>query len=292
MNPTVLLQLVVSGVAVGSIYALVALGFVLIYKASGILNFAHGEFMMASAYVAYSLMASLHFPFWISLLITMAVAALMGAVVHLLVLRHMVGEPLFSVVMVTIGLSSLMRALVGGTYGYIERTFPPTFSQVPRTLLSAKLSVVDLAVVAAAAVLVVGFVIFFKYSPLGIRMKAAADYQEAAVISGVNINKVLAASWAIASLAAAVAGVFLANMQVFNTEIGSIALRAFPAAIVGGLDSVGGAILGGITIGVIEVLAGFLFGAETRAVASFVVLLLVLIVRPYGLFGQHEVERV
>lgn len=292
MNPTVLLQLVISGVAVGSIYALVALGFVLIYKSSGILNFAHGEFLMVAAYLAYTFTRDLHMPFWLALALTTAITAALGAVVHLGLLRSMVGKPHFSVVMVTIGLASLIRAVVGGAYGYQERTFPSPFSQAPIALGAVKLSAVDLVIIAAVAILVVGFILFFKYSPLGIRMMAAADYQEAAVISGININRVFAISWAIAALAAAVAGVLLANMQVFNTEIGAIALRAFPAAILGGLDSVGGAILGGVVIGIVEILAGFFFGAETRAVAAFVVLLLVLIIRPYGLFGQHEVERV
>jgi len=290
------LQLVVSGLVVGSVYALVALGFVLIYKASDVINFAQGEFLLVGAYVSLALVASYNVPFVPAVLLTLLGCVLLGIVVERLVLRPFIGEPVISVIMATIGLSSLMRGVIQVIWGTDTRTFPQIFPVEPVHLGSVVVSQVYLWSLGLALVLLAVFTLFFKYSSTGIVMRAAADDQTAALSMGISVKRVFAITWAIAAVVAAIGGILLGNINGVNPTLASIGLKVLPVAILGGLDSVTGAIVGGFAIGLLESLAGGyldpVFGGGVKDVTPFVVLVIVLMLRPYGLFGKEIIERV
>ena len=290
------LGLVVSGVAVGSIYALIALGFVLIYKATKILNFAHGEVIMIAAFICFHLVAACKAPFWIALPVTVALTGLMGVAVERLVLRPMLGEPIFSVVMVTIGLSIFLRSLAGIVFGHDNHVFPSPFPEQAIHMGGVVLSYTHLWTMLVAVVLMVAFVLFFNYTSTGLAMRGTANDQDTVALMGVNVKRIFAITWGLSFGIASVAGIFLANVMVLNIGLTFVAISAFPAVILGGMESVRGAIVGGIALGLIENLAGGyldqIIGGGVKDVTPFVVLFLVLMVRPYGLFGQEEIERV
>ena len=288
--------LVVSGLAVGSVYALIALGFVLIYKATKILNFAHGEVIMIAAFACYYLVTKLGFPFWPALIATIVISGLMGVLSERLVIRPMLGEPIFSVVMVTIGLSIFLRSMAGIIFGHDNHVFPSPFPQEALSLGGVVLSHAHLWTMITAFSLVAAFFIFFKYTRLGLAMRGTANDQDTVALLGVNVRRVFALTWGIAFVIGGVAGIFLANLMVLNIGITFVAIAAFPAVILGGMESVPGAIIGGIAIGLIENLAGGyldqMVGGGVKDITPFVVLFLILMIRPYGLFGQEEIERV
>lgn len=290
------LELLVSGIAVGSIYALIALGFVLIFKATGVINFAQGEIIMISAFAAYYMVARAGLPFYAAVLATLGIAALMGIVTERLVLRPMLGESHFSVVMVTIGLSIFLRSMAGILFGHDNHVFPNPFPQEPIHLGGLVLSHTHLWTMVISFGLMVAFLLFFKYGRVGLGMRATANDQDTATLMGVNIKRIFGLTWALSFSIAAVGGMFLANVMVLNIGLTFTAISAFPAVILGGLQSVPGAIIGGLAIGIIENMAGGYLeqyiGGGVKDVTPFVVLFLVLMIRPYGLFGQEEVERV
>lgn len=279
----------------GSLYALVALGFVLIYKATDILNFAHGEVMMIGAFVCYMLMTAFSLSFFWAILITILFALLFGFVTERVVLRPMIGEPVFAVVMVTIGLSIFLRSLSGIVFGHDNKIFPTPFSQVPLDFHGVVLSHTHLWIMGISTALVVLFFVFFKFSRTGLSMRGVANDQDTAMLMGISVKRVFALTWGLSFAIAAIAGVFLSNVMVLNIGLTFVAIKAFPAVILGGLESIPGAIIGGVTIGVLETLAGgyldeVLPGA--KELTAFVVLFLVLMIKPYGLFGKKEIERV
>ena len=288
--------LVVSGLAVGSIYALIALGFVLIYKATKILNFAHGEVIMIAAFACYYLVTAWGLSFWVALVATMVITGLMGMASERLVIRPMLGEPIFSVVMVTIGLSIFLRSMAGILFGHNNHVFPSPFPEEAMNLGGVVLSYPHLWTIIVAFVLVVGFFVFFKFTRLGLAMRGTANDQDTVALMGVNVRRIFALTWGIAFVIAAVAGIFLANVMVLNIGLTFVAISAFPAVILGGMESVPGAIIGGLAIGLIENLAGGyldqMVGGGVKDVTPFVVLFLILMIKPYGLFGQEEIERV
>ncbi|MDI6709322.1 MAG: branched-chain amino acid ABC transporter permease [Thermoanaerobacterales bacterium] len=290
------LQLVVSGLVVGSVYALVALGFVLIYKSSDVINFAQGEFLLVGAYVSLALVAGYKVPFLPAVLLTLLGCVLLGVVVERLVLRPFIGEPVISMIMATIGLSSLMRGVIQVIWGTDTRTFPPIFPVEPVHLGGVVVSQVYLWSLGLALGLLALFTLFFKYSSTGIVMRAAADDQTAALSMGISVKRVFAITWAIAAVVAAIGGILLGNINGVNPTLASIGLKVLPVAILGGLDSVSGAIVGGFAIGLIESLAGGyldpIVGGGVKDVTPFVVLVIVLMLRPYGLFGKEIIERV
>lgn len=289
-------QLFASGIAVGCLYALIALGFVLIIKATDILNFAHGEIIMISALLCYFLMVKYHFSFLSAVLITILIAALMGVLTERLILRPMLGEPIFAVVMITIGLSIFLRSLAGIIFGHDNYVFPSPFPKKPVHLGWINLSMTQIWIIISSAILVFLFFIFFKYSRMGLAMRGTANDQETALLMGISTKRVFAMVWGIAFMTAAISGVFLANIMVVNIGLTFTAISAFPAIILGGLESIPGAIIGGLAIGVIENLAGGyldqIIGGGIKDVTSFVVLFLILMFKPYGLFGKKEIERV
>ena len=290
------IQLFASGIAVGCLYALIALGFVLIIKATDILNFAHGEIIMISSLLCYFLMAKYHFSFLSASLITVLIAALLGVLTERVVLRPMLGEPIFAVVMITIGLSIFLRSLAGIIFGHDNYVFPSPFPKEPMNLAGITLSMTQIWVMISTALLVLIFFIFFKYSRMGLAMRGTANNQETALLMGISTKRVFAMVWGIAFVTAAIAGIFLANVMVVNIGLTFTAISAFPAIILGGLESIPGAIIGGLAIGVIENLAGGyldqMIGGGVKDVTPFVVLFLILMFKPYGLFGKEEIERV
>jgi branched-chain amino acid transport system permease protein len=290
------IQLFASGIAVGCLYALIALGFVLIIKATDILNFAHGEIIMISSLLCYFLMAKYHFSFLTASLITILIAALLGVLTERLVLRPMLGEPIFAVVMITIGLSIFLRSMAGIIFGHDNYVFPSPFPKEPMNLAGITLSMTQIWVMISTALLVLIFFIFFKYSRMGLAMRGTANNQETALLMGISTKRIFAMVWGIAFVTAAIAGIFLANVMVVNIGLTFTAISAFPAIILGGLESIPGAIIGGLAIGVIENLAGGyldqMIGGGVKDVTPFVVLFLMLMFKPYGLFGKKEIERV
>ena len=294
------LQLMVQGLALGAVYALVALGFVVIYKATAVINFAHGELMLLGAYLVYALHVEAGLPFAVALPVAMGLMALVGFGIERAILRRMVGRPTFSVVMITIGLAIVLRQVVTAAFGFDNRLLGDPWGSSQFSLADVRLNVVSVATMAASAVLFALFFTFFRASRFGVAMRATAFDQEAALAVGIPVHRVYAWSWMIAGATATVAGVFLgAFPSSLSPSLGFAAFRAFPAAIVGGLDSPGGAILGGLAIGVIEVLVQAYqpllvpaLGTGVHVVTAYVLMIAVLMVRPYGLFGTKEVERV
>ncbi|MFN3372313.1 MAG: branched-chain amino acid ABC transporter permease [Chloroflexus sp.] len=290
-----IIQLALSGIANGAIFALVALGFVLIYKSSDVINFAQGELLLIGAYLTYT-MVELFGLWWpIGVVIAVVLAAAVGVVIEQLVLRPLIGEPAISVIMVTIGLSSLLRAIVGTIWGVTPRPAPQFLPTDTVTILGANVGVDRIWAFVLAIALFALLTLFFRFSREGIAMRAVADDQQAALSMGISVKKVWAVAWAIAAITAAVGGILL--MSIFgglSGTIGRVGLLVFPVVILGGLDSIPGAIIGGLIIGLLQSFAGGLLPPEwgLGEVAPFVVLLLILLVRPYGLFGQRIIERV
>ncbi|MCK9918133.1 branched-chain amino acid ABC transporter permease [Microbacteriaceae bacterium K1510] len=289
-------QLLVIGLAVGSIYALIALGFVLIYKSSDAINFAQGEFVLVGSYVCLTLITSYKVPFLPALLLTLVFSALLGWAVERVVLRPFIGEPVISMIMATIGLSSVMAGVVHLFWGTDTRVFPPIFPDKPLELGSVVVSQVYVWSLVTVMILLALFTLFFKFSKLGIAMRATADDQQAALSMGISVKVIFAVTWAISSIVSSVGGVLLGNINGVNSSLAVIGLKVLPVALLGGLDSIPGAIVGGFIIGVLESLAGGyldpILGGGVKEVLPFVVLVLILMFKPYGLFGKREIERV
>jgi branched-chain amino acid transport system permease protein len=292
-----LLQLVLNGVVTGSIYSLVALGFVVIYKSTSVLNFAQGEFLMLGAYVCLSLAVQYQLPFAVAFLLTLVFSAALGILTERLILRPMIGEPVISLIMVTLGLSALLKAIVQAAWGTDLRPFPNIFPATPVQLGPLPVSQGYLYSTASVAVLLLIFTLFFKFTRAGIAMRATAFSQQVSLSMGISVKRIFALSWSIAAVVSAIGGVLLAGVRGgLDASLAFFGLKVIPVVILGGLDSVGGAIVGGLVMGVLENLAGGyldpLVGGGAKEVAPFIVLVLILSVKPYGLFGKVKIERV
>lgn len=288
----VFVQLSATGLSNGMVYALVAVGFVIIYKASDVINFAQGELLLFGAYLTFSFIGQLGLPSSLGVLATVLVAAAIGLVIERFVLRPLIGEPVISMIMVTIGLSSLLRAVVSGIWGPLPRSFPPFIPSHEVRLGGAVLGADRLLTIVIAGLLLVALTLFFRYTRDGIAMRAIADDQQAALSMGISIRRVLAVAWAMAAVSAAAGGIMLANIVGVSQDVAYVGLRVFPVVILGGLDSVPGAILGGAIIGLLESYTAGYLGHGLNLIVPFVVLVVVLMVRPYGLFGKEIIERV
>lgn len=286
------LQLTITGVTTGMVYALIALGFVVIYKSSDVINFAQGELMVVGAYLIYAFIVQFGLPPSLGMAATLAVAVLLGVVIERLVLRPMIGEPIISLIMVTIGLSSVLKGIVNAIWGPVPRPFPEFIPRANVAIGPAVVPADRLIAIAIALVFLVLFTLFFRFTREGIAMRAIADDQQAALSMGISVKRVFAVAWAIAAVSAAVAGAIVANIIGVGGEIAGLGLRVFPVVILGGLDSVPGAVIGGVIIGLLEAYTGGYIGQGLNLIIPFIVLLLVLMVRPYGLFGKVIIERV
>jgi branched-chain amino acid transport system permease protein len=286
------IQLTLTGLTNGAILALAALGFVLIYKSSDVINFAQGEFLLVGAYVIFAMVAQFSLHWTLGMALTIVVAIGLGVLVERLVLRPMIGEPIISVIMVTIGLSSLLKAIVFTIWGNLPKPFPSFIPSEPVNILGATVGEDRLWAIVIAIVMLALFNFFFRRSREGIAMRAVADDQQAALSMGISVKKIFAWAWSIAAATAAIGGALLANIVGVSGDVANFGLRVFPVVILGGLDSVPGAIIGGIIIGLLEQYTGGYIGQGLNQVLPFIVLIVILMVRPYGLFGQEIIERV
>ncbi len=287
---------VVTGFMVGGIYALIALGWTIIYKCSGVLNLAMGELTLIGAYV------SLSFYQWtgnflLSLFLTLIVGIVLGMMTERVFLDKMIGEPVLAVIMVTVGLSFFFRGVVELIWGTDTLAFtPPVFALKPYVFGSIIIGRVYLWSFVAAIILLVVFVAFFQYTRWGLSMQATSDDEMAALSLGISARFVYAASWAIAFMAAGVGGCLLGNINGINISVGYLGLLVLPAVVLGGLNSVPGAIVGGLVIGVLQNLSGAyldqFFPGGVKDIAPFVFMVIILLFRPYGLWGWERIERV
>ncbi|HET6923970.1 MAG TPA: branched-chain amino acid ABC transporter permease [Anaeromyxobacteraceae bacterium] len=291
------LQLVLNGLVIGSIYALVGLGFVIIYKSSSILNFAQGELLMLGAYVCLAIFTTYQVPFVAAFALTLGFSVVLGVLMEQAVLRPMIGEPVISVIMLTLGLASMLKAIVQGIWGTDIRPYPEIFPTRPVQIGPLPVSQGYLYSVASVVVLLALFSVFFKYSRAGIAMRATAFSQQVALSMGISVKRIFALAWSIATVVSAVGGVLLGGIRGgVDGALALFGLKVIPVVILGGLDSVAGAIVGGVVMGILENLAGGyldpLLGGGVKEVAPFIALVAILAVKPYGLFGKVKIERV
>ncbi|MBW1689297.1 MAG: branched-chain amino acid ABC transporter permease [Deltaproteobacteria bacterium] len=289
------LMTLTTGIMVGGIYALVALGWVLIYKCSGVLNLAMGELTLFGAYTTL-FFYSVGIPFVLSILCTLIIGIALGILTERIFLDKLIGEPILAVIMVTVGLSFFFRGLIEFIWGTDTRVFTPAiFSLKPFTIGFLKISTVYFWSFVLAIVLFLVFVAFFKYTRWGLSMQATADDETAALSLGVSARFVYAASWAIAFMAAGVGGALLGNINGVNISVGYLGLLVLPAVVLGGLNSVPGAVVGGITIGVLQNLAGtyldVYFPGGVKEIFPFAFMVVILLFMPYGFWGWVKIER-
>jgi len=288
------LQLLVSGVAQGCIYGLIALGFVLIYKATETVSFAQGELMMLGAFLGLALMAGLGFPFWLAVLAAVAAMALLGIALEFAIIRPILGQPAFSIVMLTIGIGYVARGaitMIPG-FGTETHTLPVPFRNEIVRLGELVVAVEQLAVIGATAALCALLYAMFRFSKIGIAMQAASQNQLAAYYMGIPVKRLNGLVWGLAAAVAAIAGLLLAPITFVHANMGFIGLKAFPAAVVGGFGSLPGSIVGGLVIGVVESMSGFFLPEGFKDVAAYVVVLLMLAIAPNGLFGERLAKKV
>ncbi len=285
-------QVLFSGLALGSIYGLVALGFVVIFKATDVFNFAQGMFVVCGAYLAVTAISLLGLPFPVAVLFIVAVAALMGMGIHALLIRPLSGRPILSIIMLTIALSIVLRALIEIVYGPAGRTLASPLPSGSFAFAGLRISQLHLTAALVSWFCMITFGLFFRFTSAGLLMRAAADSHEAATISGVRVDAMNRLAWAIGFTLAAIGGLFLGQLQIVSTELESIGLLALPAVVIGGLQSIPGAILGGLLVGIIEQLASTYISPKSSDVVIYALLLAILLLRPWGLLGQKAVNRV
>ncbi len=299
-----LAQTIFFGLALGCTYALVALGFTIIYKASGVINFAQGELLLVGVYIVSAGVFEYHLNFFVALVIALVLTALIGVLFERFVLRRMIGRPIFAILMITIGLDILLRTLItiriGAQYEVPAATPFDIYSGID--IGGVHFGTPQLVTIAVTILCVLGLFIFFRYTRYGLAMRATALDQEAALATGINVRAVYALAWGIAAAIATVGGVLLPlynGAGSFDITLGQVALAAFPAIILGGADSFVGAVVGGIIIGLTSQLFNRYdnffaptFGTGVYAVAPYLLMILILLIRPYGLFGARKVERV
>ena len=283
---------VLSGLATGCVYALIALGFVLIFKATDVVNFAQGEFVMISGFISYTLLIKLGLPYWLVFLVTIVLSGFMGVALERIVVRPIMDAPIFSIVIATIGASTVMRSSAGIVYGYDVLPLPTILSKDPIRVGILNFTAMDLGVIGVSLVIMLILYLFFTRTKTGTAMRATAQSQTAARLMGVSVPRIFSLTWAISAGVGGVAGVLIAPIVYLDPNLGVIGVKAFAGAILGGFGSIPGAIVGGMLLGVIENLSGYFFNAGIKQVSTYVLLILVLVVRPIGLFGTAPVRRV
>ena len=298
MNTELLFQLLVNGVIVGMLYGVVAMCFVLIYKSTQVVNFAQGEFLVLGGWVCLALVVNMGLPFYLAFLFTLVFMAIFGIVVQQVILRPLIGEPIISVIMVTIGLSIFMQSLMNWVFGNDAKRFPDifgSFSVISIGGLNVETAYV-MSLVLSVVVMAV-FYFFFRFTRHGLAMRATAFNQQIAQSLGISVKQTFAMAWAISALVSGIAGVVMGIVSAVSNSLAFVGIKVFPAVIVGGLDSIVGAVVGGLIIGILENLAEFVDGeylhiGNMYTIAPFYVLIIILMIKPYGLFGTKDIERI
>lgn len=286
------ISLTVYGLSDGALLALAALGFVLIYKATRVINFAQGEFLLVGAYMFYTAFVVLRLPLILAAVFGVLIAIVLGVVVERFILRPLIGESAISVIMVTIGLSSVLKAVIQIFFGTSVREQPPILPTGTIELGGVTLPLNRLLVIVIAAVVLFAFSAFFQRSRHGIAMRAVADDQQAALTMGISVRRVFMLAWVLAAVSALIAGVLLADLSAVEQNIAAFGLIVFPVVILGGLDSVPGTVIGGLVIGLLKQYVSGYADPGLAEVIPYIVLVAILIVRPYGIFGETRIERV
>ena len=297
MNTDLLIQLVVNGVIIGTLYGVVAMCFVLIYKSTQIVNFAQGEFLLIGAWTCWWLLTTWQVPFWLGFPLTLAFMAVFGIALQVIVLRPLIGEPIISVIMVTVGLSLFFQAMMKWMFGVFAQPYPEVFGTKALNVLGLNVQTPYIMSMAISLLIMVGFAWFFKFSRFGLAMRATAFNQQVAQSLGISVKTVFAMAWAISAVVSALAGVVVGMVNGVSSALSFFGIKVFPAVILGGLDSIVGAIVGGLIIGVLENVAEFvdsqyLNWGNLYTVAPFYALILILMIKPYGLFGTKQIERI
>jgi branched-chain amino acid transport system permease protein len=282
--------LLIASIANGSIYALVALGIVLLWKAMAVFNFAQGTFMMLGAYVAVGF--ATRYSLWLAVPAALLVAASVGVLVEIVVVRPMLGASELSIVVATMGVSLVLTALVIVIFGTQPRVLQSPIQNQNLTIIGVPVSLPTLAIAITSFTCMALFGVFFQWSRFGLFMRATAAHYEAAVLSGIDTHRVSIVAWAVSSVLAAIGGILLANIELVSPDLGNVGLLAFPAVLIGGLRSIWGAVVGGILVGVLRLLGETYVSTQLGDLVVYGALLIVLVVRPYGLFGRSEANRV
>ena len=294
---TFFVQLVITGFALGMVYALIAIGFVIILKCSDAFNIAQGHFVMIGGYLGYTFLVTFGLPIWASLVASIAVAIVMGLLIERLTLRPLVVQPVLAVVMMTIALSTVFDGLAtlawGGEYKTYHGVLPTINLQLGQLSIPSETTIAMIVSVVAVA----GLMLLFRYTKMGLAMRATADDEQVVQSVGIRVTSVYALSWAIASVVGVVGGILLGGVSGVMIPLSQIGIKAFAVVLLGGVNSVGGAIVAGIILGVLENLAAgyldpLLPGGGLASVFPFIVMIIVLIIRPYGLFGEARIERI
>jgi branched-chain amino acid transport system permease protein len=287
-----LVHVLVSGLATGCIYALMALSLVIIYNATRTLNFAQGEMLMISTFVAWAAQRTLGLPLALTLLVAVAAAGLMGWLVERTIIRRSIGATHWDVLIITLGLSLMLRAGAGVVWTHDEFPFPSFFDSRPIALGPVRLAPVSLGIIGASLALMAALYALFTWTRLGRAMRAVAQNQRAARLMGISVERVYSRSWMLAAMVGAVAGVLVAPVVFLSSKMGLIVINGFTAAVIGGFGSMPGAVLGGMLLGVIENLAPLYLPSGIRYSVPFLVLIAILLVRPAGLLGRVEQRKV
>ena len=297
MQSQLLLQLIINGLIIGTLYGVVGMCFVLIYKASQVVNFAQGEFLLIGAWTCWWLLTAWNIPFFWGVLIAVCFMMVFGIAVQMIVLRPLIGEPIISVIMVTIGLSIFFQALMKWMFGTFAQPFPPIFPVAQVNILGLQVQTAYLMSTGVSLAIMAGFAWFFKYSRLGLAMRATAFSQQVAQSLGISVRQVFALSWGISAAVSAVAGVVVGIVNGVSSALSYFGIKVFPAVILGGLDSVFGAVVGGLIVGLLENLgqyvdSQYLKWGNLYEIIPFYALIIILMIKPYGLFGTRDIERV
>jgi len=287
----ILLDGTINGIALGCIYALVALGFVLVYKATKVINFAQGEIMMFSAYICYTGITVLHLNFVMSFLLAVVAGFALGFFLERIFMRPLIGYSVLSTVIATIGISMVLQAIAGLVWTFEPQRMDP-FPITPYHILGVSISSVHLWTVIITFALIVFFFLFFRYSLIGINLRAIAEDLIGSMASGIGVRRMFNLTWGMAGAVGAVAGVLLAPIVFLHPHMGAVGLRALPAAVLGSFGSIPGAIVGGLVLGISETIAGLYLPKEIKDVFPWLILFLVLLIRPEGIFYRYEQKKV
>jgi len=287
--------LVVSGLSIGMMYSLIALGFVLVYKATDAINFAQGEFVMLAGFIATTALAA-DLPIWAAIAAAVVGMIALSFALERAVLRPLLGRPAVAVIMATIGLAAILRGLPPITIGAQTRSLPLPISDDPIFIWTAVVPPIQVVGVIVSMAFLAVFTLFFLKSRMGIALRAVADNQQVAMAMGINVERYFGIAWAMAGVVSALGGIIWGSMLGVDTQLALIGLKVFPVVILGGLDSIVGAVVGGLIVGAVESLAaGYLdpyVGGGTKDFAPYVLMIITLMFKPYGIFGQRRIERV